>query len=112
MQFQEFKVPNNIEGGPKEGKLRTATALDEIVAIKLLGQDIDMKKADSSAFLQFQVLVLLSILEEDGVRVEPPQSMDEVYYRLGRFSRSAWNKVQEVFTNMNKEENDPNESAP
>ena len=112
MNFSEFNVPNNLEGGPKSGKVRTVTALDEILAIKLLGADIDLKKADSSSFLQFQVLVLLSVIEEDGMRVESPQSMDEVYYRLGRFSRISWNKVQEAFTKLNNEEADPNASTP
>lgn len=88
----------------KSGKvveIKELTALEEILSYQLMGKEFDDKNVIGSAMLHKSVSTVLSLVSIDGVPVDPPKDMNEVYHMLNNFSAKEWKEVMVEYDKLN-----------
>ena len=95
LETKEVKLKN------KTVVLRELTGADEMLAIKLMGKELDTKQLEASQMTEMGILLVLSIFKIDDEFVKTPNTFEEALKTLTEFKYKEIGKLRQAWVELN-----------
>lgn len=82
-------------------EMKELSALEEILAYQLLGENFDPDKVVASVILQRSVCAVLCMESVDDKPVVTPAKLEDVYSVLAKFKKREWDEVMDLYDAVN-----------
>lgn len=88
----------------KKVVIRELSALEDVLSFRMVGPDFDEKNQFGGGVTVRSVQIALSVLSVNDVEVKPMRKLEDVFQFMAMFSKRDWQKITEVFSELNEDE--------